>query len=161
MPKDESIRDHLSKLLRWEDAHVGFDTAVADLSPEFRGARPAGQPHTPWRLLEHLRICQWDILEFIRSADHVSPKFPDGYWPDGDGPPTAPAWDDSIARFRQDLRAMQDLVRDPHTDLLAPIPHGDGQTIFREVVLLADHTAYHLGQLIVVRRLLGAWPPNE
>jgi hypothetical protein len=153
----QSLRDHLLYLLRGGGAHLDFEKAIAGLPPALRGAKPAGQPHTPWRLLEHLRICQWDILEFSRNPKHVSPPFPEGYWPTGDAPPDAAAWDRSVAAFRADLKAMQDLVADPATDLFAPIPHGDGQTILREALLVADHNAYHLGQLVLVRRLLGAW----
>ena len=154
---DQALREHLLYLLGGGGAHLGFDDAIADLPKELRGAKPQGVPHTPWRLLEHMRICQWDILEFSRNPDHVSPEFPDGYWPDDDAPPTAEAWDNSIQAFRADLQAMQDLVADPDTDLFAAIPHGDGQTILREALLVADHNAYHLGQLVVVRRCLGAW----
>jgi len=156
--KDKALREHLLYLLRGGGAHLDFDAAVADLPAGLRGAKPPGVPHTPWRLLEHLRIAQWDILEFCRNPKHVSPHFPDGYWPRGDAPPDEGAWDRSAAAFRADLKAMQDLVADPTTDLFAPIPHGEGQTILREALLVADHLAYHLGQLVVVRRALGAWP---
>jgi hypothetical protein len=152
-----ALRDHLLYLLRGGGAHLDFDAAVADLPPNLRGAKPAGQPHTPWRILEHLRLAQWDILEFSRNPRHVSPPFPDGYWPAGDVPPDAGAWDKSVAAFRADLKAMQDLVADPATDLFAPIPGGQGQTVLREALLVADHNAYHLGQLVLLRRLLGAW----
>ncbi len=154
---DKALRDHVLFLLKGGWAHLNFDDAIADLSEELRGAKPDGVPHTPWRLLEHMRICQWDILEFSRNPDHVSPEFPVGYWPASDAPPSTEAWDNSIQAFRTDLQAMQDLVADPNTDLFAPIPHGDGQTILREALLVADHNAYHLGQLVVVRRCLGAW----
>ena len=157
MDRDRTIREHVLHLLKGGGAHLGFDTAVGDLPADLRGARPPGVPHTPWRLLEHMRIAQWDILEFCRNSDHVSPEFPKGYWPPGDGPPRERAWDESNERFRTDLEAMQDLVSDPATDLLAPITHGDGQTILREALLVADHNAYHLGQLVVIRRALGAW----
>jgi hypothetical protein len=153
-----SLREHLRFLLRGGGAHLDFDRAIAELAPELRGAKPAGVPHTPWRLLEHLRIAQWDILEFSRNPRHVSPPFPDGYWPKDDAPPDPEAWDGSIAAFRADLRAMQDLVADPAVDLFAPLAHGEGQTVLREALLVADHNAYHLGQLVVIRRLLGAWP---
>ena len=152
-----ALREHLLYLLRGGGAHLDFEKAVAGLPAGLRGARPAGLPHTPWRLLEHMRICQWDILEFSRNPKHVSPTFPEGYWPQGDAPPDAAAWDRSVAAFRADLKAMQGLVADPATDLFARIPHGDGQTILREALLVADHNAYHLGQFVVVRRLLGAW----
>jgi hypothetical protein len=154
---NQSLRDHLLHLLKGGGAHLDFEAAIAGLPAGLRGARAAGVPHTPWRLLEHLRIAQWDILEFSRNPSHVSPEFPQGYWPSGDAPPDEQAWDRSVAAFRADLRAMQDLVADPATDLFAPIPHGQGQTVLREALLVADHNAYHLGQLVVVRRLLGAW----
>jgi uncharacterized damage-inducible protein DinB len=152
-----SLRDHLLSLLKGGGAHLNFDKAIADLPAELRGAKPPGVPHTPWRLLEHLRIAQRDILEFTRDPRHVSPPWSAGYWPAGDAPPDDEAWDRSVAAFRADLRAMQDLITDPATDLFAPLPHGKGQTALREALLVADHNAYHLGQLVVVRRLLGAW----
>jgi uncharacterized damage-inducible protein DinB len=152
------LRAHLLDLLRKGNAHVDFDRAVADLPAELRGIRPAELPYSPWRLLEHLRIAQRDILEFSRNPRHVSPAFPEGYWPAGDAPPDPDAWDQSVAAFRADRQALEDLVADPRTDLFAPIPHGQGQTILREALLTADHNAYHIGQLVVVRRLLGAWP---
>ena len=151
------LREHLLDLLKGGGAHLTFDQAIADLPAERRGAKPPGVPHTPWRLLEHLRIAQWDILEFTRNPRHVSPPFPKGYWPAGDAPPDDEAWDRSVSAFRADLRALQDLVADPATDLFTPLPHGEGQTALREALLVADHNAYHLGQLVVVRRLLGAW----
>jgi hypothetical protein len=153
-----ALREHLLELLRGGSAHLDFDKAIANLPAALRGTRPAGLPHTPWRLLEHMRIAQWDILEFSRNPRHVSPAWPEGYWPKGDAPPDDAAWDRSVAAFRADLRAMQDLVADPATDLFARIPHGKGQTILREALLTADHNAYHLGQLVEVRRMLGAWP---
>jgi uncharacterized damage-inducible protein DinB len=159
MTKDQtaSLREHLLYLLKGGGAHLNFDKAIADLPAELRGAKPPGVPHTPWRLLEHLRMAQWDILEFTRNPRHVSPPWPEGYWPAGDAPPDDAAWDRSVAAFRADLQAMQDLVADPATDLFKPLPHGEGQTALREALLVADHNAYHLGQLVVVRRLLGAW----
>ena len=157
MNTDKSLREHLLYLLRGGGAHLNFDAAVAGLPPELRGARIAGVPHTAWRLLEHLRIAQWDILEFSRNPKHVSPPFPEGYWPAGDAPPDPAAWDRCVAAFRADLQAMEALVADPATDLFTPIPHGDGQTVLREALLVADHNAYHLGQLVLLRRALGAW----
>ncbi len=153
----KTLREHLIDLLGGGGAHLDFDKAIAGLPAELRGGRPPNVPHTPWRLLEHLRIAQWDILEFTRNPRHVSPPWPEGYWPDGDAPPDDDAWDRSLAAFETDLQAMQDLVADPATDLFAPLPHGDGQTVLREALLVADHNAYHLGQLVVVRRLLGDW----
>lgn len=157
---DEAVRQHVLYLLGGRGAHLSFDDAIAGLRAELRGRKVPGVPHTPWRLLEHLRIAQWDILEFSRNPKHVSPEFPDGYWPQEDAPPDSAAWDLSASAFRADLQAMQELVADRATDLFAPIPHGDGQTILREALLVADHNAYHLGQLVVVRRALGAWPPE-
>jgi len=157
MDRDRMLRDHVLYLLRDGGAHLNFDKAVAGLPAKLRGAKPAGMPHTPWRLIEHIRLAQWDILEFSRNAKHVSPEFPEGYWPQGDAPPNSKAWDASIKAFRRDLKAMEDLVDDPKTDLFARIPHGAGQTILREALLVADHNAYHLGQLVAVRRMLGAW----
>ena len=152
---NQALREHVLYLLRGGGAHLSFDDAIADLPAEFRGRKPTGVPHTPWRLLEHMRIAQWDILEFSRNPQHVSPEFPQGYWPEGDAPPTADAWDKSVAAFRADLTAMQDLVADPRADMFAPIPGGNGQTLLREALLVADHNAYHLGQLVVVRQGLG------
>jgi DinB superfamily len=157
MPNDQALRDHLLYLLSDGGAHLKFDVAVKDLSANLRGKRPRGAEHSPWELLEHMRIAQWDILEFSRNHKHKSPDFPDGYWPKTQAPPDDKSWDKSVKAFRADLKAMQDLVKDPSTDLLARIPHGDGQTILREALLVADHNAYHLGQFVLLRRLLGAW----
>jgi uncharacterized damage-inducible protein DinB len=158
MNNQEALRQHLLYLLRGGGAHVDFETGIADLPARRRGSKAEPFPHTPWQLLEHMRIAQWDILEFSRSADHVSPTFPEGYWPEGDAPPDKAAWDKSVQAFRKDLESIQNLVADPDTDLLVPVPHGQGQTILREALLVADHNAYHLGQLVMLRRLLGAWP---
>ena len=157
MSADNDLREHLLYLLRGGGAHLDFDAAIANLPAKLRGAKPPGVPHTPWRLLEHMRIAQWDIVEFSRNPKHVSPAFPDGYWPAGDAPPDNAAWDRSVEAFRADLKAVQDLVADSATDLFAAIPWGDGQTILREALLVADHNAYHLGQLVMLRRTLGAW----
>jgi len=153
----DAIRQHLLELLDGGHAHPDFEAAIADLPADVRGVKPPGLPHTPWRLLEHMRIAQWDILRFSIDPAHVSPEFPSGYWPEGDAPPDPGAWDRTIELFRGDLRKMKDLVADPQTDLFARIPHGQGQTILREALLVADHNSYHIGQLITVRRLLGAW----
>ncbi len=160
MDEIRTMREHILYLLAGGGAHVGFERAVADLPIELRGMRARGLTHTPWRLVEHMRIAQWDILEFCRDADHVSPEFPPGYWPSEDSPPSDSAWDESVDRFRSDLNAIQELVGDESIELLAPIPHGDGQTILREALLVADHNAYHLGQLVTLRRLIGAWPAD-
>jgi hypothetical protein len=154
---DQALRRHLLDLLKGGNAHVKFDEVVKDFPEYLRGKKPDRQPHTAWRLLEHMRIAQWDIVEFSRSSEHVSPKFPDGYWPEGDAPASAAAWEKSVKQFRADLKIMEDLVRNPKTDLYGPIPWGDGQTVLREALLVADHNAYHLGELLLIRRLLGAW----
>lgn len=156
IPQD-SLREQVLDLLGGGGAHLHFEKAFADLPAENRGSKPPGIPYSPWQLLEHMRIAQWDILEFSRSASHVSPDWPDGYWPETDAPPDEAAWQQSLAAFRSDLEAMKALVADRSTDLLAKIPHGDGQTVLREALLVADHNAYHLGQVVVVRRALGAW----
>ncbi|HSS78542.1 MAG TPA: DinB family protein [Thermoanaerobaculia bacterium] len=155
--KDQSLRDHVVKLLRGGSAHVNFDQAIGKLPQELRGAKAPGLPHTVWQLLEHIRIAQWDILEFSRNKDHVSPSFPDGYWSDSASPPDVAAWDKSVETVHRDLKAMEDLVADPTTDLYAKMPWGDGQTILREALVLADHNGYHFGQIVSVRQVLGAW----
>ena len=157
MPNDASLRQHLVSLLKDGNAHATFDDAVKDMPVELRGKRPKGAEHSAWEVLDHLRITQWDILEFSRDASHKSPDWPKGYWSATPEPPDDKAWDKSVNAFRKDLKAMCDLVADKSTDLFAKIPHGDGQTILREALLTADHNAYHLGELVLVRRLLGAW----
>jgi hypothetical protein len=154
--QDASLRKNLSAFIDWDSAHARFDDVVKDFPPALRGLRPEGGPHSAWELLEHLRLAQWDILEFTRSASHESPAFPDGYWPPSPIPPSETAWDESIAAFRADLRALASIVEDDTIDLYARIEHGDGQTPLREILLAADHNSYHLGQLMMVRRLLGA-----
>lgn len=154
---DQSLRDHVLYQLRGGGAHLGFEDAFAHLPDHLRGAKVDGIPHTCWQLLFHMRICQWDILEFSRNPKHASPTFPDGLWPASYVPPSDSAWDGEIEAFRSDALQMMDLVADPTTDLLAPIPHGEGQTILREAILVVDHNAYHLGQLVFLRRSLGAW----
>lgn len=155
--KEAAMREHLVKLLTLPQAHVTFERAVKGLPAELRGKTPKGAKHSPWQLLEHLRIAQWDILEFSRNPRHVSPQWPEGYWPKEKAPADDKAWDRSVRAFKRDLKAMCELVRDEKTDLLARIPHGDGQTVLREAMLVADHNAYHVGQLVLVRTLLGAW----
>ncbi len=157
MSDDKVIRDHVLKLLKGRQGHVDFETVLVNLPQESQGKKPEGAPHTPWHLLEHMRIAQGDILEFSRDPKHVSPKFPEGYWPNSEAPPDEGAWQKSVTSFAADLQAMADLVADPSSDLYARIPHGSGQTILREALLVADHNAYHLGQLVLLRRLLGVW----
>jgi len=155
--ESSALRDQLVVLLASSQAHADFDAAVRDLPPEVRAKKVRGAEHTAWQLLEHMRIAQWDILEFSRNAKHVSPAWPDGYWPPAPAPPDEDAWQKSVRRFKADRKAMQKLVADPANDLFTPLPHGEGQTLLREALLVADHNAYHVGQLVMLRRLLGAW----
>ena len=150
-----TLREHVIYLLGGGGAHLDVDKTVAGFPAALRGKRPRGAPHSAWELLEHMRIAQWDILEFSRDARHVSPEWPEGYWPASPEPPNRLAWAKSLAAFRADLKALEDLVAAPGADLLARIPHGQGQTLLREALLTADHNSYHLGQLMLVRRLLG------
>jgi uncharacterized damage-inducible protein DinB len=154
MANDNALREHLVALLRANNAHMDFEEAIADFHAELRGKRPDGSPHSPWDVLEHMRIAQWDILEFIRNPGHVSPDFPEGYWPNPGTGPSAAAWDESAAAFRADLDAVVALARDESQDLYAKIPHGDGQTLLTEILLVADHNSYHIGQLSLLRDLL-------
>jgi DinB superfamily len=154
MASPDPLRKHLINLLRMEGAHLSFDEAVKGFPIEFRGAKPKGAPHTPWQLLEHLRIAQWDILDFSRNPAYKEMKWPDDYWPKTEAPPDAAAWDHSVEQFRRDLKAMEELVSDASVDLTARIPHGTGQTVLREALLVVDHNSYHLGQLVFVRKML-------
>lgn len=153
----DPFRQQIAKLLASEEAHVGFDKAVKGIAPRHRGVVPKGLPHSAWQLLEHLRIAQADILEFCRSARYKAKQWPDDYWPASTKPPNAAAWTRAIAAFRRDRAALQRLATNPKIDLSAAIPHGTGQTYLRELLLIADHTAYHVGQLVIVRRALGIW----
>jgi hypothetical protein len=153
----DSLRAHIVNLLSGKGAHVDFDAALSEFPAELRGAQLASAPHTAWQLLEHMRIAQWDILEFSRDPKHVSPNWPEGYWPETPAPQNDGAWDKSLRQFQADLDAMRQLVADPGHDLLARIPHGQGQTLLREALVLADHNAYHLGQLVFLRKMLGSW----
>jgi len=153
---DQALREQLITLLEGGNAHISFDEFVRDFPIEKCGHRIEALPYTAWQVLEHMRIAQWDILEFSRNRKHVSPDWPSGYWSE-EAPPDATAWDKSIKSFQKDLKAMQALVTNPKTDLYSPLPWGDGQTVLREALLIADHNAYHLGQLVTLRRLLGIW----
>jgi hypothetical protein len=157
---DQELREHLVALLKGGQAHVHFMDAIDDFPEPKRGAFVEGLPHTGWQLMEHARIAQWDILEFSRDPRHVSPGFPEGYWPKTPVPPDETAWEKSVREFQHDLQEMIKLVKNPKSDLYAAIPHGNGQTILRQALLLADHNAYHLGQLVDLRRALGAWPDS-
>jgi hypothetical protein len=153
----KSLRKHLVNLLTKGEAHASFEDAVKDVPPAARGKKPAGAAHTLWELLEHMRIAQWDILKFSQDAKHKSPKFPKGYWPKTPAPPNAKAWDKSVKDFLADRDAMCKLIEKKSTDLFAEIPHGEGQTILRETMLMADHNAYTVGEIVLTRRLLGVW----
>jgi uncharacterized damage-inducible protein DinB len=157
MTVEAALRNLLARALAWEDAHVGFEKAVADIPVALRGKQPAGVPYSPWQLLEHLRITQHDILDFCRNPGYEEIAWPDAYWPRDPSPPSSAAWDDSIRRFREDRETLQALAADPEVKLDARIPHGTGQTYLRELILVVDHSAYHIGQLVLMRRLLGDW----
>ena len=157
---DRALREHLVNLLKGGGAHVHFMDALDGFPESKRGAFVEGLKHTGWQLTEHVRIAQWDILEFSRNPKHVSPGFPEGYWPKTPVPPDDAAWDKSVQAFQHDLQEMIKLVKNPKTDLCAVFPHGDGQTILRQALVLADHNSYHLGQLVDLRRALGAWPES-
>jgi DinB family protein len=159
MPQDsdQAVRQHVLELLKGGHAHATFQNAVKNIAPKLRGKKPENFPHSPWMLLEHIRIAQWDILEFSRNSKHKSPKWPEGYWSKTAEPPSAEAWNESIEQVNRDATEMQELVKDPKTDLFAKIPWGEGQTVLREALMLADHNAYHVAQIVDVRRLLGDW----
>lgn len=154
---DKALREHLIYLLNGGGAHATFDTVIEGLPVAVRGKRPPGATHSPWEILDHMRLAQWDILEFIRDPKHISPIWPSGYWPKTQATPNTKEWSKSVKAFRSDLHAMCQLVASETTDLYSRIPHGEGQTILREALLVADHNAYHLGELVLVRRLLGKW----
>jgi hypothetical protein len=157
MKANDTLRQHLTRVLSWRDAHADFDAAVADLPANLRGVAPPGLPYSPWQLVEHIRLTQADILAFCARPDYREGKWPDDYWPRSAAPPTAQAWDESIAAYHRDLAQLREMINDPNRDLFSKVPAGTGQTLLREYLLVADHTAYHVGQLVAVRRLLGNW----
>ncbi len=156
MQDPAALRNHLDTLLGMEGAHISFRAAVTGFPAAQRGAKPHGAPHSAWELLEHLRLAQEDILDFSRNPGYQERIFPDDYWPPTPEPPSAAAWEESVRRFEQDLAEMRQLIADPARDLFAPIPHGDGQTLLREALVLADHNSYHLGQFMFLRKTLQA-----
>ncbi len=158
---DTALREQLLHLLRGGNAHLAFDDAVADFPMEAINRRPPHVPYTPWHLLEHLRITQWDILDFIRNPHYQAIKWPDNYWPAPDTEADAAAWEQTLAAFRADLKAIEAIASDPQTDLAATIPHGDGQTVLREILLVADHNAYHIGEFAILRQVMGTWGSRE
>lgn len=155
---DKALRKHVLSLLTGRNAHLGFEDFIKDFPVDACGRKIQDLPYTAWQVLEHMRIAQWDILEFSRDPAHVSPEFPKGYWPDPDEPGNGKVWKNTVERFRADLKQMEELVADQAVDLFAKIPHGKGQTILREALLIADHNAYHLGALLVMSRLLSTPP---
>jgi DinB superfamily len=157
MSPDAALRQQLAKVIDWNEAHADFHATVDDFPAKLRGRVPEGFPCSAWQLLEHIRLALWDILEFSRDARHKSPAWPEGYWPKAAEPPSADAWDKSVKAVDEHVAAMRELVTDPSRDLFAPLPHGAGQTLLREALLVGDHNAYHLGQLVLLRRALGAW----
>ena len=163
MAKQEtlSLRKHLASLLNMKGAHVKFVETVADFPVAMRGARPPGAPHTAWQLLEHMRLAQEDILDFSRNPQYKEKKFPDDYWPSIEAPPSEDAWAQSIQKFQNDLKEMQDLIADTRHDLLVKLPHGTGQTLLREALVVADHNSYHLGQLMFLKKMLSGGRENN
>ena len=154
--ESSSLRKHLDNLLLMKGAHLSFAEALADFPVALRGKKPKGAPHTAWQLLEHMRLAQEDILDFSRNPGYQERVFPDDYWPATDAPPSDEAWESSVRQFQKDLKAMQKLIADTSRDLYAEIPHGQGQTLLREALLVADHNSYHLGQLVFLRKMLEA-----
>jgi len=157
MEPDKRLRQQLAKFLDWHEARADLAAAIDDFPEELRGRVPEGMPHSAWQLVEHMRIALWDIVEFSRNTHHKSPPWPEGYWPKSAAPPSDEAWEESVSGLRGCVEAMRKLIQDPKQDLFAPLPGGSGQTLLREALLAADHNAYHLGQLVLVRRALGAW----
>ena len=155
--RETRLRRQLRDELGASHAHAGFEKAFAGLPPEHRGALVPGQPHTIWRLLEHLRLAQWDILEFSRGPEHRSPRWPEGYWPEADAPADDAEWERALAACRADLAAFCELLDDPRRDLHEPFSWGEGQTLLREALVILDHNAYHVGQVVLLRQILGSW----
>lgn len=156
MDKEDSVRKHVLYLLRGGGAHMSFEDFAGSFPADLCNRKIDGLPYTAWQVLEHMRLAQSDILEFSRDADHVSPEFPKGYWPGSDQLGSPELWQRTVDEFRKDLQAMETLLEDESTDLHSKLPHGDGQTVLREALLIADHNAYHLGVLAVMARLLKA-----
>jgi hypothetical protein len=161
MEAEETIRNQLLDLLGGGNAHMDFIEALAQFPVEYINTQPPNSDYTPWRLLEHMRITQWDILEFVRNPDHVSPNWPEGYWPPAGKTADAQMWEESLNKFRKDHQALQAIVEDPNTDLLASLPHAPGYTILREVLVLSDHNAYHIGEFALMRQVMGTWPEEH
>lgn len=158
MSENALLRQQLLQLLHGRNAHLTFEDTVANFPPDFMNARPPNVPYTPWHLLEHIRLAQWDILEFMRDPDHVSPNWPEGYWPAPDAQADLAQWQQTLDAFRADLQAIEAILTNPDVDLLAELPHAPGYTYLREVLLVADHNAYHIGEFAILRQVMGTWP---
>ena len=157
MSSDQIVRDQLLALLIGGNAHMTFEQAVADFPAEHFNTKPINVTYTPWHILEHLRIAQWDILEFIRNPDHVSPQWPVGYWPHPDESADQEGWDKTTSSFLSNLGSLRNIIKDPDIDLYAPIPHAADYTIFREILVVSDHNAYHIGEFAILRQVMGTW----
>jgi hypothetical protein len=157
MEKDKKIRKTLIDMLQQEHAHAGFKNSTKDIPFKYLGIQPENLPYSIWQLTEHIRITQWDILEFSRNPKHKSPKWPDEYWPVNKEPSDKDEWEKTLNTIEKDKKEMIDLISDSTNDLYEPFPHGDGQNLFREALLIIDHTSYHTGQIIILRRLLNIW----
>ncbi len=155
--EDRVLREQLLEFLRGGSAHADVGTALDDFPAELQGVKPAGAPYTAWQLLEHVRFTLRDLLEFCTDSNYTAPKWPDAYWPGSEAPPDEATWQQSARALRQDLGAFEHLVESPASNLYARIPWGQGQTLLREVLLAGDHTSYHLGQIVMLRKQLGAW----
>lgn len=161
MRGDEIIRKELLALLRGSNAHMEFDELVDSFPEKFINEKAPNMPYSPWHLLEHMRIAQWDILEFIRNPEHISPDYPEGYRPHQKEMVDEKRWRKTVTDFRKDLQALKDMVADPETDFFGPIPHAQNYTIFREILTVADHNAYHMGEIAMLRQIINAWPEDN
>lgn len=161
MKANEVVRRELLALLDGGNAHMSFDEAVADFPPDFINKKPPNTPYSFWHFVEHLRITQWDILEFVRNPRHVSPDYPAGYRPAPESKTDAAGWRKSCDGFRVDIEALREMVRDETLDLLVPIPHAPGYNIFREILLAVDHNAYHIGEIAIMRQIMDIWPAGN
>ena len=158
MENEQELRKQLLGLLTGKNAHMTFEQAVADFPPDAMNQRPPNVEYTPWQLLEHIRIAQWDILDFIRNPDYVSPDWPSGYWPDRLHQASQEDWQQTVSQLQSDLEALKEIVRNPETDLLADLPHAPGYTVLREILVVSDHNAYHLGEFAALRQVMDTWP---
>lgn len=161
MDSDRALREQLARILDWGSAHMTLEQAVADFPPEYMNVRPPNVPYTPWQLLEHIRLAQWDILDFCRNPNYVEMEWPKAYWPAPGEEADQTRWNATLEAFRADLAALREMALDATVDLFVPIPHGQGQTILREILLVADHNTYHLGEFAILRQVMGSWPAGH